>query len=201
MSPCPVGHVRPSQTCQNGHPSCQHDFAEPPTVIPGHLQSLLNAASSRTISRTAGSANSAGGARPPSGRGSDWTRSCGLRRPRALLLRGQLRPLLFGSVAKEEAARLKSAGFLDVEVRACNVASFRDLLASPRPRGSRSGPQTRRREPAPAAPVSDAPRGKAARRRLRRVTALRSGPHARRPVAALLVFVRVPDDIPRVSGL
>ena len=33
---------------------------------------------------------------------------------------------------KEEAARLKSAGFLDVEVRACNVASFRDLLASPR---------------------------------------------------------------------
>ena len=33
---------------------------------------------------------------------------------------------------REEAARLKSAGFLDVEVRACNVASFRDLLASPR---------------------------------------------------------------------
>ena len=31
-----------------------------------------------------------------------------------------------------EAARLKSAGFRDVDVRACNVASFRDLLASPR---------------------------------------------------------------------
>ena len=33
---------------------------------------------------------------------------------------------------RKEAARLKSAGFRDVDVRACNVASFRDLLASPR---------------------------------------------------------------------
>ena len=31
-----------------------------------------------------------------------------------------------------EAARLRAAGFRFVEVRACNVASFRDLLASPR---------------------------------------------------------------------
>ena len=31
-----------------------------------------------------------------------------------------------------EERRLRAAGFRDVDVRACNVASFRDLLASPR---------------------------------------------------------------------